>query len=179
MKRAHILATGPSAKYFKPNGSLIIGVNAAPSIHPVDVLLLQDPPHYFDEKKLKAIVSHKGKVVINSAYASLWRHYLSEGAEVHPLIMDIWHSCGLNKSHVYPAGIDTGFTATAYALKIGCKEVITWGMDYRTHPEHSKRIERITKHWKELLLEAKLLNARILCGSRESFISELMPFSHH
>lgn len=183
MKTAHIIATGPSSVDYKYHPEHhVIGINAARSIAPCNVLLIQDSPYLFTEEKMKHITSAECLVLINAAFYDLWKacgHFTSARANAQPIIMDIWDSVGVDTMGIYPAGVDSAFTATAYAIKKGYKKVVVWGADYTGHPEHKNNIERISKQWKELSLYARKSGILLLPGSPQMHLLKNMLRTHN
>lgn len=174
-----VLALGESLSDYKHTGNITIGVNDIYSRGiKTDYLVLVDPPGRFEPDRLKSILDSKPKYFYSNNIE--WSSMVSNFR--HMKLSNIRYSLkDLDEPYIYPYSNNSAFSACVLAYKIGAKEIITWGADFNTHAVLSKpeTKQRIKDTFKDLRKALNIRGVKLICGSKESILSEVLPTFQH
>lgn len=139
-----IIGLGESAQYFDGKGPTI-GVNDCFRIHPVDTLLLIDPPRRFTPERRHIIEQSKPKLAV--FYDLGWAQYFTNHKfKPNYNRKEIYFSDGrvmrfskymgkLHNDRILHS-LTSPFVAMSLAYVLGYKEIVLWGVDLNTHKSY-------------------------------------------
>lgn len=167
--KAAILGLGESLEHFDGEG-VTFGVNEICKYVPnIDYLLLMNPPNRHTLEEVQIIRESKPKNVV-TYYPHAWLKYWMEPHALNSLKGSLkykevffqngrkirlspWRGAGnFEKDRIYHS-ITSPFVGISLAAFLGFKEIVLWGVDFRTHgsyPVGSDGHEMEVKRYKEL-----------------------------
>lgn len=161
-----VLGLGESLKQFKPTcGHVTVGVNDIFKYHPVDYLVVVDPPRRFTKERMQTIVCSNPQkfYTMNDEWRSLVTKF-------QKLNLGGPKGCIKNiEGKTIPYSNNSTFIAVVIAYKLGAKEINVYGVDFNTHPNfRSTGLETALRHFKQLFsyLKSKGVKINISKGSR-------------
>lgn len=172
-----VIATGDSAKNWTPNG-YSLGVNDAWKWgKPTDGLLICNRPAEFTHDRMKVIENSKPKDFYS--HKASWAHLFPEWKRVR---LHVWS--GL--LHTWPRS--DGPSAYSYnsspiialtlAYNLGAKEIILWGVDFRTHwlfNDKNEQTKREVRTYLEVFDALKEKDVSIYRGADGSAFDDKLP----
>lgn len=121
-----VIASGQSAERWIRRGT-VIGVNDCEKWgKPVDILILVNAPGKFKER-LNIIKKSKAKVLTNSV--NLWKPHFPNCQKIERMIS--FNKLALDR-FIYHSQTSP-IIAISYAVKLGAKEIILYGIDFLSH----------------------------------------------
>lgn len=169
--RINVLALGESVATYRPDGNTTVGVNDIFKFFPVDHLVVIDRPTRFHPDRVNTIV--------NSKPTRFYSH-LPEWSTL-PNFKHIDLSAGVDFRALDVPGIIThsnnsAFVAAVLAYKLGGKEIVIYGADFKTHPNfHPNTIRTALQHFSTLYKELKRRGVRLYVSSPQSRLAEFLP----
>jgi len=125
MNQINIIACGETARNWNGQG-FSIGVNDGLRFHKTDYLICINAPSKFTQERREFIVHHPGKFF---AHTNSWREFRPD----MELITVVSFTSGqILKDRLYHSRTSP-FTAMSMAFNLGAKEIILWGVDFKTH----------------------------------------------
>lgn len=172
-----IVACGDSAKEWnKTPVDLSIGVNDCLKWgHQVDELLILNVPGEFKPKKeknfedrLQTIIRSRPKRVVSNC-AHQWKRYFSK---VEKLELTRFHGVYVPGKVYYSK--TSPFAAICYAVKLGAKDIILWGVDMVNHHRYRKGTKDGDFEVAEIMRLVRLLEergVRVWRGNNDSVLN--------
>jgi hypothetical protein len=182
-----IVGCGNSAKDWQPNG-YSIGVNDAWKFgKPTDGLLVCNRPQQFSQDRLKTITNSKPKHFYSNS--GDWKHYFdyfdspSRFKRIHsnnpelPMVKYMQWSGALYDNTVSFSNTSP-ITAISIAYILGAKEIILWGVDFRTHHlynDNSPNTKRESEVYLEMFAALKEKGVSVYRGADGSVFDDKLP----
>lgn len=139
-----IIGLGESVKYFDGKGPTI-GVNDCFKFHPVDTLLLIDPPRRFTPERRRIIETSKPKLAVfyDLGWAQTFtNHKFKPDYNIKQLFFSDGRTMRFSKymGKLYNDrvlhSLTSPFVAISLAYVLGYKEIVLWGVDLNTHKSY-------------------------------------------
>ena len=174
MKTIHVLGTGPSLKYYKPDVNTTIGVNDIWKYHKTDHVVCVDMPKRFNKERLKVIVECD-PLVFMTCYPDAWEPLRNvKGLKLAPIrgsvdtLTNPKQICFSNNS---------AFVATVMAYHLGAKEIVLYGVDFTGHHDLSQpqKQKRAIQDFVKLLHALDKRGVKLMVSSKDSLLSTKMP----
>jgi hypothetical protein len=192
IKSIAILGCGESGQHWDGQ-SESIGVNDCWKFgHPTDYLMVIDPPGRFTPARRKIIQNSKPKHFITDSKAWL-RHFYGEKAErIKSGTEKFIHCINGPQLMTYPFGIWKGkivhgkvqhwysspFPAMSLAYLLGYKEIILWGVDFKTHkswnPSKKAELAFQLQGYKEFVKALNEVGVKVYLGHHDSMLIEFL-----
>lgn len=192
-KSISVVACGESGQHWDGTGESI-GVNDCWKFgRPTDYLLVIDPPGRFTPDRRKIIQNSKPKHFITDSKA--WLRLFYDSAKVdkikpHPNYKELYCT---NGSHIkYRFSTWKGrleqnqvqywhtspFPAISLAYLLGYKEIILWGVDFKTHkswnPSKKAELAFELQGYKELVKALDEVGVKVYIGHHNSMLNEFL-----
>lgn len=175
--RIEILGLGESLSDYVPNNNITIGVNDIHSRIKSDFVVCVDHPEVFSEDRLKTILSTSCK----GFYSHLYEWHLYQ--------IPNFNHIEFNRGRGILDGIDSEkfcysnsspYVAAILAYKLGAKEIVFHGVDFRTH-KHFKgnSKDRALLDFKELQKVLNKKGVELFVGSNYSELSRFIQVLNH
>ena len=179
----HILGLGESLQEFIRShefgafkNDLTIGVNDIAAEFPaVDHVVCIDDPKAFNKERLDSILSTKCKGFYSQveSWKTIPNFKLLKFQSGRGIIRDL-------DSEETPYSISSPFVAAVIAYKLGAKEIVFHGVDFRTHVNFTDhRKEKALREIKELCVELIKKEVDCFVGSDWSELSRFLPIYLH
>lgn len=180
-----IIALGESASQFDGKGDTL-GVNDAWRHFHTDILLVCDPPNRFTPERRKIITDSKPRLFISNQLPWM-RHFMPEdnADRIRPSMRynELFFSDGrkmrfspwkglFNTDRVHYS-LTSPFVAINLAYKLGYKEIVLWGVDFKTHKSYkhgSLGLETEKRRYKELITALAGIGVSVRHGVKGSEI---------
>lgn len=166
-----VLGLGESLVEYRPSGNITVGVNDIFRFHPVDYLVLVDPPERFmsEPNRYRAILEAAPKQFLCN------RHWPVPNFKLITLASPRGSLQGLD-SDKYCYSSNSPYVACIHAYKLGAKVIRLYGADFKTHTglSNPSALKDVLKHFKAL---GDVLSARgvRLMVTKASVLSEILP----
>jgi len=121
----NVVGLGESAKSWNGEG-FSIGVNDAFRFRPTNYLMVINAPNKFNAERLKIITESKPEKFIAHNYG--WQKWFPDMEYIVPVSF----TSAMIKDKVY-CSRTSPFAAMSYAYNMGAKEIVLWGVDFKTH----------------------------------------------
>lgn len=169
----NVLGLGESLKYYKEDGNISIGVNDIHSRIKTDFVVCVDHPEVFSPERLETIL----KTECKGFYSQLF--------EWHLYMVENFQKIEFNRGRGILDGLDSDrfcysnsspYVATVLAYKLGAKEIILHGVDFKTH-QHFKgnSKDRALNDFKNLSIELKKRGVFLYVGNKYSELAKFLP----
>jgi len=167
----HILGLGESLEEYSPDGNKTIGVNDIHSRLKTDFVVCIDHPKAFTPERVKSI-----KETSCSGFYS----QVEDWNQVRNFKkIDLNRGRGIVKDLDSPGfcySISSPYVAAVLAYKLGAKEIILHGVDFRTHENFKDhRRDKALRDFKELASAFKLRGVTLFVGSSWSSLERVLP----
>ena len=176
MKTINILGLGESLKTYIPNGEITIGVNDIIRFHPVDFLVLADPPKVFKGERLRNIC--KGIYRVYSHYSE-WSLYFRNFEKI---------SCAPGRAtlsalgtNLIPKSNNSTFIATCLAYRLGATEIILYGVDFLGHKTLSQpaTLKVAVENFRDLRIELARRKCNLYLASDFGNLRGVIPVKRY
>ena len=173
-EKAVVVGTGSSALACKPENSLKIGVNDVFKIISVDHLICVDYPAGFSNERLKIIKQSTPKLFISPI--DEWKKYFPTNFAEIKLASFRSELSEIEKENVYPYSIMSPYVGIVHAYKLGCKEIILYGVDLVNHKTLSEELKtnRILRDIQALNIYLQSKNVSLKVYNKSSKLSEVL-----
>lgn len=193
LKTISILACGESGQYWDGTG-VSIGVNDCWKFgHPTDYLMVIDPPARFTPERRKIIQNSKPKhfVTDSKAWLRLFHNpievdrlkpgddkqiYCTNGPQLIKYNFRTWKGRLQNDQIQY--WHTSPFPAISLAYKLGYREIILWGVDFKTHkswnPTKKNELAFELQGYKELVKALSEVGVKVYLGHHDSMLNEFL-----
>lgn len=168
--RAHILGLGESLQFFRPDGSLTIGVNDICKHYTPDIVVCVDRPDRFEKERLQTIVSGKQKRFVT--HLQQWRGHPMNGLDIQRI--QPYNPRMLGK--VLMHSNNSTFVAAVLAFMEGAKEIVLWGVDLNNHPHIKDQVAyRARQDFENLNQHLLVRGIKLYVGSPVSSLHKVLP----
>jgi hypothetical protein len=167
----HVLGLGESLSKFKPDGSPTIGVNDIHQKYKTDFVVCVDHPEAFDKNRLEIIRQTRCKGFYSQIES--WRD------------LQNFNRIEFNRGRGTVDGLDSSrfcysnsspYVAAILAYKLGAKNIVLWGVDFKTHRHFVDRSkDRAIKDFKSLNFEFEKRGVNLFVGDPFSELSNFLP----
>lgn len=165
-----VVASGDSAKDWVRRGT-VIGVNDCLKWgRDTDILILVNAPGKFKER-LNVIIKSKAKVLTNGV--NLWKHHFPKCEKIERLIS---FNSKILKNFVYMSQTSP-IIAISYAIKLGAKEIIIWGVDFINHRKWAKGTkagDREIRVYEKFFKECERVGVKVYLGANGTAFDNLL-----
>lgn len=192
-EQVHILGCGESGQYWDGTGDSI-GVNDCWKFgRPTDYLMVLDPPGRFTPDRRKIIQNSKPKHFITDSKAWLRLFYDTNKVDrikPHPDYKELYCTNGglihyrfsTWKGKIMPNQIQywhtSPFPAISLAYLLGYKEIVLWGVDFKTHkswnPQRKNELAFELQGYKELVRALNEVGVKVWLGAEGSMLNEFL-----
>lgn len=172
--KVNVLGLGESLKEFKDDGSITIGVNDIYSRFKSDYVVCVDVPKAFNNDRLKTISNTKCKGFYSQCEE--WK------------TIDNFNRIEFNRGRGLLDGLDSEkfcysnnstYVAVILAYKLGAKEIVIYGADFRTHPNFTgNSFDRVIQDFIALNNEFKKRGVNLFVSSDYSALSNFLPIAN-
>lgn len=170
-----VVASGESAQHFERHGTVIGSNDCEKWGKPVDILILVNSPHKFKER-IHTIKKSKAKVLTNSV--ANWKPYFQNCEKISRLIS---FNKLILKNFVYSSQT-TPIICLSLAIKMGAKEIIMWGVDFKNHAhfrEGTKSGSREIDVYKRFFKECNRIGVKVYLGANNTAFDNTLPLWTH
>jgi len=154
------------------NHAIVIGVNDIAKYHPVDYLILIDPPSRFTKERMDVICNTDARII--TIYYD-WEKYLDfiYKVEVAPIRSDI----SMLDSDYYVYSSNSPYVAAVHAYKLGASEIVMYGVDFTNHKHLSgdEKIKRIKGDFYALYQALLERGVKLYIGSPDTVLNGIIP----
>ena len=171
----HILGLGESLDEYSPDGNKTIGVNDIHSRIKTDFVVCIDHPKAFNSERLKTIqeTNCEGFYSQVDDWSNVQNFNKIELNKGRGIIKDL-------DSSGFCYSISSPYVAAVLAYKLGAKEIVLHGVDFRTHENFKDhRREKALRDFKELDSAFKLRGVSLFVGSSWSSLERVLPIWTH
>lgn len=143
-----VLGTGESISEYNQYKNYSIGVNNICKYHPVDALVLVDPPEVFVKKGTFNTIVHGSESTVFSSIPEQWGCLCFKHDEIQKI--NLHHTRGeiCFEDGKVPQSHNSTFVAAALAFKLEADEINLYGVDFNTHRAFGKH--DVLRHKKAL-----------------------------
>lgn len=166
----HIIGCGATAAFWDGQGHSI-GVNDCFKYHPVESLVLVNTPNKFSPDRMQVIRNSEPEKVY--AHNAQWKSYFPKMQLIQPK-----QFLGrLRRGDIYHANTSP-FVAMSIAFNQGAKELILWGVDFKTHrfmSPGSGYLKAELNAYESLINALERNGCSVFLGSEESELNKILP----
>jgi hypothetical protein len=142
MNQVHIIGCGESAKNWDGIG-FSIGVNDCFRYHKTNYLLIINAPNKFTPERMQVIRNSEPDKVF--CHTMLWKQYFPN---MEYITLQAFTSGQIRPGMLYHSSTSP-FAAMSLAYNIGAKEIILWGVDFKTHKHYHPGTQELKSElWK-------------------------------
>lgn len=177
-----VLGTGESLSEYNQYLNDSIGVNNICAYHPVNILVLIDPPVVFRDKGTLDSIIEGSESVVFSSIPDQWGCLGFKHDQIQPLKLYPVRGRINFKDDYIPQSSNSTFVAAAFAFKLGADEIHLYGVDFNTHKAFGKH--DVLRH-KTALRDFKALydyvtkKGVIMKTTKTSALSAFIPTINH
>lgn len=172
--KVHVLGLGQSLIYYEPDGNISVGVNDIYKYHKADYIVCVDLPKVFSPERLDTIIWSTPKKFL-SLFPE-WEQYFGASFQL------IEKCSGVGKfdafeSPCYTCSNNSAFVAVVHAYKLGAKEIILHGVDFKNHKALSRERSflKAMSHFHEMFFYLKQKGVNLYVGNSYSALSSIIP----
>lgn len=165
-----IVALGETAKDWIPRGHLIGCNDAFRWGKPTDSLLVCNRPSNFTEERLKIITESKPKTFYS--HKSNWAYAFPDWKKIN---LCQWYGRLVKGMHY--SSNTSPFIALTLAYNLGAKDIIMWGVDFKTHSlwsEENPYTKKEVDTYMELITALKEQGVKVWLGEKGGAFDNLL-----
>jgi len=163
--KVHIIGLGPTAKDFKPDGSITIGVN---DVHGCDYQVCVDKPAAFSNQRF-AEICFIASFLTKKFYTHLNEYGCFHNSEI--IKLKAVHAHNNRWNEFIPSSNNSPFVACGVAYKyFNANEIRLWGVDFLNHPNIKDGMRDAAV--KDFVLLQQILNKKgcVIIPNKDSYL---------